>query len=1766
MPSIVTGGYAPPGTYTQTFFGTPPTVPAVPPLVPMFIGTGSEILVQTNLPIVRGSSSSVDQQIVHEDETGRSVVNIAPSGLITLGAFDGTSNKFQVRNYPIVNGDGSGTTTTDTSTILVTINGQSTVVLGIDGAKGLVEISDYPIDTDQVLCTYYFKRTDTQVTDNVSDQVTATDAVIDGSIGQNYTFVTGSTDTLKLAVDGLPQVTVVFPAGTFTAAVVAATINGTAGIGTLVASTFVNNLGLMCVRLTADKSITIGDGTANGVLGFVGNATTTRNRVFYVFNGPIVTGDNGGVTSTNPSDVMVLVDNVAVVPTSVNGRTRAVTLPFAPAAGSVVTIQYYFNAWQDTFDYLANTGVIEITRAAVTANSNGAGVYVQGSDYVLKNDSILWGTASLVSSGLHTEGYTTFGTSQITATLIDNQMFMAECPRYVDTSGTVAVASRNQFVLPHQPTTGNGRNSPLGATDYNIIANGRMDLPTDQPDLVIAYWGFDLSDAISRGSVTVTKVDSDTSVVTLASEVPEGATVYATFYYNTLTDQAWIGSSRGYTVTVSAAGTSGVGTYSVTNGNNLPVYGVTFLGKGAALTGVTVNFPSGSEFLSDARLEGGTPTLETVSVQFASTDATPAHYTFPNPETYYTVGGQSSNLRVTIDGVAGSTGGVSGIPLQYPSGGTRAGAFASVVSNQAPYTAASGETTYDLTSGVNDTVSLLVDHTSFTASVGTSLGADLTDFRDAINTAAMATNPYLDSAGSFSSGYTVVATNYDRITLHYTGLASLASGNQTITLTPATYATAALLAAQVNTQLATINGLGGLNAVVTCAATADSKLRFTLATSLAKSTYSIAVGNMAPADTVTIGAVTYTFVALLAAPFDVLVGGTAALSAANLVSAITADPAGSGVAYGVGTTAHPLVTATFGVAGPPATAIVTAKNPGAAANLIATTTVAANGSFTGLTLTGGDDSGYLEFVTNIVPARDFCTVTGLDTASATNGGQTKLYQGPIAWVYSVTMPSTRKPYDRMVLRNRIFPGAGSMTPHNPLSQCVLYSQGGNGSNLAGIPVGMYGEAEIGGSVMGPSVYGFVGWASGQATAYGDARDGQPNVIFYDGTGTAAANNVFKFTVNSTLVTVVFTSSGAGTNTALGPSTLATSVIGTINAALTAAGLSGISAVQEGAAIRLYGTGTTYLSNTAQIIMGNGTANTTLGFTDGEVSGAMGITAHQMASALMSHNANADFVALMLTPGTNTVGYFGAKALAWTVTDADGSVYTTMQSRTTGTSSSFLFASATTADALRTGTNLGITAGNGSAGEATKDGFFVISSDPTSGSGSANTSVFNPANKGQDGYVGQTYVDDVTGLTFTVLPRAGGLLYPTGATATLTFRSSTTIVTDANIPTLAIPGLELTVANTAGCKTGDTARVETFKRGGSEPAIGEIYYVSYNYTKTDFSSKLFSRITDVVNEYGVVSPDNPLSLAAYMAFLNGSSVIGCKQVPKTTGSATASETAYMAAIEASAGQSLPGYVAPAVIVPLTPATQSLVRYTAIHCDVQSSIRYKAERTAIFGFASGTRTDVALGIAAVAGDTRVRVVYPDIASISLTNELGITKTYLIDGRYLAAAVAAATTAPSIDPATPWESRQLTGFTSLNRRLDAVTMNQLAVGGITVLENRPPFVRIRHGLTTDMTNILTKTPTVIQISDEMQKRLRATCDPFIGAKFLPQLLGQIEGRIAETFKQAVQEQLITSFTNISVTTDPTDPTAIIVEAFYQPVFPLLYIQITLRVSSSG
>ena len=104
--------------------------------------------------------------------------------------------------------------------------------------------------------------------------------------------------------------------------------------------------------------------------------------------------------------------------------------------------------------------------------------------------------------------------------------------------------------------------------------------------------------------------------------------------------------------------------------------------------------------------------------------------------------------------------------------------------------------------------------------------------------------------------------------------------------------------------------------------------------------------TIAAADTVTIGAVTYTFIATVAAPNDVDVGASDSISLDNLIAAIN-KAAGEGTLYGTGTVIHPDVSAAAGAGD---TMDVTAKVADGVAT--ATTAVLTAGDWGAATLAG----------------------------------------------------------------------------------------------------------------------------------------------------------------------------------------------------------------------------------------------------------------------------------------------------------------------------------------------------------------------------------------------------------------------------------------------------------------------------------------------------------------------------------------------------------------------------------------------------------------------------------------------------------------------------------------------------------------------------------------------------------------------------------------------------------------------------------------------
>jgi len=193
-----------------------------------------------------------------------------------------------------------------------------------------------------------------------------------------------------------------------------------------------------------------------------------------------------------------------------------------------------------------------------------------------------------------------------------------------------------------------------------------------------------------------------------------------------------------------------------------------------------------------------------------------------------------------------------------------------------------------------------------------------------------------------------------------------------------------------------------------------------------------------------------------------------------------------------------------------------------------------------------------------------------------------------------------------------------------------------------------------------------------------------------------------------------------------------------------------------------------------------------------------------------------------------------------------------------------------------------------------------------------------------------------------------------------------------------------------------------------------------------------------------------------------------------------------------------------------------------------------------------------------------IYPDGAITTITDELGNTIEYLVDGSLLAAAVAGRDTSPAFDVAEPLTRKPVVGFTRLFRRMDSVTALQTANSGLTILSEEAGGIVIKFDLTTDVTSVLTRTPSVIRIKDFVQRGTRAILDPYIGNKFLNEKITEIEQTLGSYLSALKRAQIIQDFSGIKATIDPSDATVINVVAYYAPILPLLWILITYNLRS--
>jgi len=451
--------------------------------------------------------------------------------------------------------------------------------------------------------------------------------------------------------------------------------------------------------------------------------------------------------------------------------------------------------------------------------------------------------------------------------------------------------------------------------------------------------------------------------------------------------------------------------------------------------------------------------------------------------------------------------------------------------------------------------------------------------------------------------------------------------------------------------------------------------------------------------------------------------------------------------------------------------------------------------------------------------------------------------------------------------------------------------------------------------------------------------------------------------------------------------------------------------------------------------------------------------------------------------------------------------------------------------------------------------FTVTSSEAAGSGTGLTNT---------GSTGVTYIDSVTGLQFTITPDSN---YVAGESITIAVSNSVVPGTVNNGPfetgvsktVYSIPGIRLIVTDTADTAIGDKTSFSTYDKVGKEPAIGSTYYLSYYYQKTDFSIKTFTRFKDITNEYGALDIGNAITLSAFLMMINGAVAVMCKQVLKEPGETTAADVNYILALK-EIEKSVNG-IKPRVIHVCTTSI-SIVSALKTHLATMSSERRRSERTAFVGFAVGTEPQDAAQLARSIGYGRIVAVYPDGAVIALTDERGVESEYILDGTYLAAAMAGLNVSTAYDVAEPMTRKTLAGFKRLIRSLDEPEMDDVASAGVSVIEDLGGILRIRHALTTDIGDPFNKAPNIITIMDEVQIQARLNLDKFIGRKFLPNMPGDVAASLASTLSSLKEAEIISDYTNVTAEPSETDPNYLVAEAFYKPVFELSYIRVTFNI----
>ncbi len=343
-----------------------------------------------------------------------------------------------------------------------------------------------------------------------------------------------------------------------------------------------------------------------------------------------------------------------------------------------------------------------------------------------------------------------------------------------------------------------------------------------------------------------------------------------------------------------------------------------------------------------------------------------------------------------------------------------------------------------------------------------------------------------------------------------------------------------------------------------------------------------------------------------------------------------------------------------------------------------------------------------------------------------------------------------------------------------------------------------------------------------------------------------------------------------------------------------------------------------------------------------------------------------------------------------------------------------------------------------------------------------------------------------------------------------------------------------------------------------PVSGEVYIFYHARRKDIVGEELtFNDGGELVEDLGIPCDQNPTVLAAHNAMSCG--------VPVTIVPTSGTNLASFQEVEDKLDV-LDAYY----FVPIT--TDSDVHsWLKNKVEAWSDPTYKKEAMAILGlYESSTDKNTIINnvktYAQNLSSRRVVVVWPDRVTVpGYSPSETSTQDYDMYGDQLAAIVAGHLARSAREVYESLTATSLSVVKDISRSNDLFTeaeLNSIAEGGVFIVTKHYNLFRVRHALTTDMSQVETREITITETIDTIAKSLRAMLVGMIGKPISPALLGSIRFAIERQLDYYFKYGYISDFKINSIKQSESNPDTIEVDLSVKPTYPCNYINVVLYI----